>query len=111
MSQYSNSNEGSVARNSKVMVLAAVILITFVVYGLKLFSLQVIGGAQYRRQSRTISSQIRTIPAQRGEIFDRNANINMPMVVDTESFAVDITPAEIPDGHYDSVASRLAGFL
>ncbi len=111
MSQYSNSNEGSVARNSKVMVLAVVILITFVVYGLKLFSLQVIGGAQYRRQSRTISSQIRTIPAQRGEIFDRNANINMPMVVDTESFAVDITPAEIPDGHYDSVALRLAGFL
>lgn len=111
MSQYSNANDGSVARNAKVGVLAVVIALTFIIYGVKLFSMQVIAGATYRKQSRTISSQVKTIPAQRGEIFDRNANLNMPMVVDTESFAVDLTPAEIQDGFYDSVTSRLASFL
>ncbi|MBQ0052747.1 MAG: penicillin-binding protein 2 [Treponema sp.] len=111
VSQYSNSNDGSVARNAKVVILGIVILITFIVYGIKLFSLQVIAGATYRRQSRTISSQVKTIPAQRGEIFDRNANINQPMVIDIDSFAVDLTPAEIPSGHYDSVTLKLASFL
>lgn len=111
MSQFSNSNEGSVARNAKVAVLGVIILLTFIIYGLQLFFLQVIGGAKYRTQSRSISSQVKTISAQRGEIFDRNANINMPMVVDTDSFAVDLTPAEIPAGFYDSVTAKLSKFL
>lgn len=111
MPNYENSNEGSVARNAKIAVLGTIILITFIIYGLKLFSLQVIGGANYRTQSRTISSQTQTIAAQRGEIFDRNANMNAPMVVDTDSFAVEMTPAEIPAGFYDTVASRLSKYL
>lgn len=111
MPNYENSNEGSVARNAKIAVLGIIILITFIIYGLKLFSLQVIGGANYRTQSRTISSQTQTIAAQRGEIFDRNANMNAPMVVDTDSFAVEMTPAEIPAGFYDTVASRLSKYL
>lgn len=111
MPNYENSNEGSVARNAKIAVLGIIILITFIIYGLKLFSLQVIGGASYRTQSRTISSQTQTIAAQRGEIFDRNANMNAPMVVDTDSFAVEMTPAEIPAGFYDTVASRLSKYL
>lgn len=111
MSQYSNSNEGSVARNAKIAVLGIIIIITFIIYGLKLFSLQVIGGAEYRTRSRTISSQVTTISAQRGEIFDRNANMNAPMVVDTDSFAVEMTPAEIPAGFYDTVALKLSKYL
>ena len=109
MQDYFNTENGSVEQNAKVVIFAFIVMAIFAVYVLRLFSLQVIEGAQYRKQSQTISSQVKTIDAQRGEIFDRNAS--MPMVINTDSFAVDLTPAEIPDGHYDSVTSRLAVFL
>ncbi|MBB5225558.1 penicillin-binding protein 2 [Treponema ruminis] len=109
MQDYFNTENGSVEQNAKVVIFAFIIMAIFALYVLKLFSLQVIEGAQYRKQSQTISSQVKTIDAQRGEIFDRNAS--MPMVINTDSFAVDLTPAEIPAGHYDSVTSRLAVFL
>ncbi len=109
MQDYFNTENGSVEQNAKVVIFAFIIMAIFAVYVLRLFSLQVIEGAQYRKQSQTISSQVKTIDAQRGEIFDRNAS--MPMVINTDSFAVDLIPAEIPAGHYDSVTSRLAVFL
>ncbi len=109
MTKFFESENGSVEQNAKVVILGFLISLIFVVYVLKLFSLQVIEGAQYRKQSQTISSQVKTIDAQRGEIFDRNAS--MPMVINTDSFAIDLIPAEIPNGHYDSVASRLASYL
>ena len=109
MARFFESENGSVEQNAKVVILGLLICLVFAVYILKLFSLQVVEGAQYRKQSQTISSQVKTIDAQRGEIFDRNAA--MPMVINTDSFAVDVIPAEIPAGHYDSVASRLASYL
>jgi len=109
MAKYFGTENGSVETGAKVVILGFLIAVLFLVYALKLFSLQVVEGAQYRKQAQTISSQVRTIDAQRGEIFDRNAT--MPMVINTDSFAVDLIPAEIPIGHYDSVASRLASYL
>ncbi|MBQ9205094.1 MAG: penicillin-binding protein 2 [Treponema sp.] len=109
MANLFESENGSVEQNAKILILGFLITLIFVVYVLRLFSLQVIEGAQYRKQSQTISSQVKTIDAQRGEIFDRNAS--MPMVINTDSFAIDLTPAEIPAGHYDSVTSRLASYL
>ena len=99
----------SIDKNTRIIVLAFMLFFGFVVYFLRLFSMQVINGNEYRSQSKTISSQVSTIPAQRGEIFDRNANL--PMVLNTESFAVEITPGEIPSGHYDTVATKLANYL
>jgi penicillin-binding protein 2 len=91
------------------MFLALSVLFLFAIYLYKLFSLQILQGSEYRSQSKTISSQVNTIPASRGEIFDRNANL--PMVINTESFAVEITPGEIPPGYYDTVATKLSGML
>ncbi len=96
-------------KNTKILVLDFFLIITFIIFLLKLYSMQIIEGKKYRKQSITISSQTKTIPAQRGEIYDRDAN--MPLVVNTDSFAVDLVPAEIPKGEYDSVTSRLANFL
>jgi penicillin-binding protein 2 len=104
-----NNPGGSVERNAKHLILLILTVTFFVIYVIKLFSLQVVEGERYRKQSVRISSQVNTIPAQRGEIFDRNATL--PMVINTDSFAVDLTPAEILEGHYDSVASKLAGYL
>lgn len=101
--------EQNIDKNVKLVFLLGFITILFVVWSLKLFSMQIKNGEQYRTQSKKISSQVTTIPAQRGEIFDRNAN--MPLVINTESFAVAITPGEIPANRYDSVVSKLAQFL
>ncbi|MGI5172044.1 penicillin-binding protein 2 [Treponema sp. OMZ 840] len=90
-------------------VFALLIILTFTVYILKLFSMQIIEGKQYRKQSHTISQRIRIIPAQRGEIFDRNATL--PMVINNDSFAVDLTLGEIPPGMQDGVCARLAAYL
>ncbi|MCI7534872.1 MAG: penicillin-binding protein 2, partial [Treponema porcinum] len=99
----------SLDKTSRIFLLGILIFFGFVVYFYRLFYLQVIQGAEYRTQSKTISSQVNTIPAQRGEIFDRNANL--PMVINTESFAVEITPGEIPSGMYDTVVTKLASML
>lgn len=96
-------------RSAKILILSAIVVLAYLVYVLRLFSMQGVEGESYQRQSRTISSQVSTIAAQRGEIFDRNAVL--PMVINSDSFAVDITPAEIPAEHYDAVATRLAQFL
>ncbi|MCQ2591643.1 MAG: penicillin-binding protein 2 [Treponema sp.] len=96
-------------RNAKILILLLFLLFMYFLYVFKLFSMQIIQGENYRNQSKTISSQVNTIPAQRGEIFDRNAKL--PMVINTESFAVEVIPGEIPAEKYDTVTSKLAGFL
>ncbi|MCR5172271.1 MAG: penicillin-binding protein 2 [Treponema sp.] len=109
MSDLYEKGPSALTKNLKVLILYFIITATFIGYGLKLFSLQIVEGKEYRNQSHTISSRVNTIPANRGEIFDRNASL--PLVINTDSFAVDLTPAEIPEGYYDTVASKLAGYL
>ena len=107
-SSYEKSLAAS-KKNFRIIILLLGLALTFFIYTVKLFSLQVVEGKAYRQRSRTISSQIKTIPAQRGEIFDRNAYL--PLVINTDSFAVDLIPAEIPSGYYDTVVSKLAKYL
>ena len=76
-----------------------------VIYLFRLFSMQIVQGAQFRKQSQTISQRSERIPAQRGEIFDRNANI--PMVLNTNTFAVSVTPGKIPKKSFSTVIVRL----
>ncbi|MBQ3687375.1 MAG: penicillin-binding protein 2, partial [Treponema sp.] len=83
--------------------------IVFACYLYRLFILQIVQGSEYRSQSKQISSTVRTIPAQRGEIFDRNAN--MPLVINTDSFSVSVVPGEINPKRYDTVILKLADFL
>lgn len=109
MADIYKRDNSSIEQNAKLIIITLILIAIFILYTLKLFSLQVVEGLAYRTQSRRISSQVQTIPAQRGEIYDRNAA--MPLVVNTDSFAVDLCPAEIPEGYYDTVSSKLATYL
>ena len=109
MSDFFSGAPYSGNKNRKLFFISVLLLILFVLYFYRLYFLQVINGKEYRSQSKTISSQVTVIPAQRGEIFDRNAKL--PMVINTDSFAVELTPGEIPHGLYDTVASKLASLL
>lgn len=100
---------GGMGKKGRITFLSIVIGLFFVVYIFNLFSMQIVNGSEYDTQSRTISSRTNTIPAQRGEIFDRHAV--QPMVINTDSFVVMMVPGEIPEGYYDNVATRLASFL
>lgn len=102
-------NDDKLHKNAKILILFIIICVGFFLYSYKLFTMQIVQGEEYRTRSKVISSQVTTLPAQRGEIFDRNANL--PMVINTETFAVSVTPGEIPPGHYDTVIAKLAKYL
>lgn len=101
--------DNSLRKNYKIAFLLLLIVVTFALYALRLFTLQIINGDDYRKQSVRISRTITTISPQRGEIFDRNAQL--PMVINTDSFAVDIRPGEIPSDHFDTVITKLSEYL
>ncbi len=60
---------------------------------LYLFWLQIVKGFEFKQRARDVSQREVPIPAQRGEIFDRNADD--PLVFNVDSFAVDVTPGEV----------------
>lgn len=84
-------------------------LAVFFLFVVRLFVMQFVEGSTYQTISKTISTRKIPIYAQRGEIYDRNNN--NAMVVNSDSFIVEITPGNIPPGYYDTVASKLAGIL
>ncbi|MEL3906331.1 MAG: penicillin-binding protein 2 [Treponema sp.] len=95
--------------NGRLKFFTGFIFFILLMYLLQLFSMQIIRGDQFRKKSQTISQRVKRIPAQRGEIFDRNANI--PMVLNTNTFAVAVTPGEIPRAALSTVIARLANIL
>ena len=104
--QSSTGNTGK--KKDKLFILTGIVVITFVIFTAILFRMQVINGASYREQSTLIAQRTKTIPAQRGEIYDRKADF--PIVNNIDSFAVDIIPGEAGD-KYDSVTARLAQYI
>ena len=103
-------NQGNtISRYAKTVILLFITCFTVLLYIMRLFSMQITNGEEYKTQSRTISSQISTLPASRGEIYDRNSD--MPLVINNDSFAVEVIPGEIPSGKYDTVMQKLAGYL
>ena len=81
------------SKKDKIYSMMIFVAVVFGIYVLKLFSMQVIEGSSYRKQSQNLSQRSKQIPAQRGEIYDRN--VQLPLVVNTDSFAVDIIPGDI----------------
>jgi penicillin-binding protein 2 len=93
---------------ARAIALAVFISAAFLVLASQLFFLQVIKGWEYKRQARAVTRRELPIPAQRGEIFDRNTT---PLVVNQDSFAVDLMPAEVPAASRTQVLERLAQVL
>lgn len=90
-------------------VLLACSLLVFFTFVVRLYYMQFVEKNTYQKISKTISTRRIPIYAQRGEIYDRNNN--NAMVVNSDSFIVEITPGNIPVGYYDTVASKLSRIL
>jgi len=104
------SNSGNTSYDTTgFLVLLAISSLIFASYTGYLFYLQVIRGGEYLKKAVTISRQIERLPAQRGEIYDRNNNL--PLVLNVDSFAIVVVPAVIPSEMRDTVFTKLAVVL
>ena len=93
----------------RVWVLRIFIVFIFLICTIRLFSMQILSGDIHRSRAHNIARQTIIIPAQRGEIFDRH--FNQPLVSNNNSFAVNITPGEIPRSEIPEIKRRVAEIL
>jgi len=100
---------GPNAAKKRMDILGWLALGLFVVYAGFLFFLQVAKGNEYRSKARSIAQQATVLPAQRGEIYDRS--YTLPLVINTDSFAVELIPAELSADRRDDVFQRLSRVL
>jgi penicillin-binding protein 2 len=101
----------AVKRRTKARAIALGVVVTaiFLVLLGRLFYLQVIRGWDFKRQARAVTRRELPIPAQRGEIFDRN--YDFPLVVNQDSFAVDLIPGEVAQEQLESLFEHVAEVL
>ena len=94
---------------TRIRTLSIMVSVIVGIYFVYLFSLQVVKGSEFKQKANAVAQREIPIPAQRGEIFDRNYDV--PLVTNQPSFAVDIIPAEIGKGQLPVEAKRLAALL
>ncbi len=93
----------------KLYLFISFIILILLVYIFYLYDLQVRKNIEYQTRARDVSLRINTIPAQRGKIFDRKGT--NPLVVNIDSFAVTIIPAELEMNNIDSLVIKLSEIL
>ncbi len=89
-----------------IVSMIIVVLIVFIFYAVYLFHLQVLNKLKYQNRARDVSVRMLPLPAQRGEIYDRNAD--RPLVVNIDSFAVNVIPGELDNKTLNKTLKRLA---
>ncbi len=94
------------AKARLLAIISGGILIAFSGY---LFYLQVIKFNEFRNKASTVRLRSEILPAQRGSILDSTGNISL--VLNTDSFAIQVIPAEISKKDMDTVFSKLAELL
>jgi penicillin-binding protein 2 len=97
---------GNPRPEKRIIILGIIFILIFAGYTVKLFSMQILTGEEYRIRAMNISKRVTVIPSQRGEIYDRN--FDQPIATNTDSFAVHITPAEVPSGEMLNIVAKVA---
>ncbi|GHV18276.1 penicillin-binding protein 2 [Spirochaetia bacterium] len=95
--------------DTRIRILQVIFIVIFIAYTGRLFGMQILSGELYRSRAQDIARRTTVIPAQRGEIYDRN--FDQPMVLNADSFAVRITPAEVPLEELPDLITRVAEIL
>ena len=106
---YYSANSIKQRYKFRLFLLMFFILIVIVFYLGYIFHLQIAKGLEFKNRARRVASRSIPIPAQRGAIFDRNHD--EPLVINVDSFAVNLIPAELDDQQLSIVAERLSKLL
>lgn len=109
MSVELSHSSGTRLSKGRIVFLGVLTGIVFLVYAIYLFFLQIVNGSEYQSKARQVALRTVTIPAQRGEIYDRH--VDTPLVTNVDSFALDIIPAEVPREREDEILGTLADIL
>ncbi len=93
---------------SRLRIIGFVLLVLVVplLYAGHLFSLQVVDNYIYTNQARQVARRSIILPAQRGEIYDRNYDV--PVAANRDSFALYVNPADIPPGEDEELLRNLS---
>ncbi len=94
----------------RLLVLSLLAVTVFVVLSAKLFTLQIVNRREYARRAEATASRSQTIEAPRGRVFDRRHDV--PLATNTDSFAVELVPGEVPAGRLEQTlrdVCRLTG--
>jgi len=103
--EHEEKNDG----NGRIIFIRILCIVIIMLYGWRLFSMQILEGDMYRSRAWNITRRTTVIPAQRGEIYDRY--YSQPLALNSDSFAVNVTPGEVPREEMQELISRLAGIL
>jgi penicillin-binding protein 2 len=93
----------------RIVIVQVLFIVIFALYTGRLFAMQILNGELYRSRADDISKRTVTLPAQRGEIFDRG--YGQPVVFNIDSFAVLMAPAEVKRDEIPALLNRLAAIL
>jgi len=96
-------------QEQRILIFRFLLIFVFALYSIRLFSMQILSGDMYRTRAADISRRTYIIPTQRGEIYDRN--FTSPLVINRDSFAVSITPAEVPQGRMEEIIGSISLIL
>jgi len=107
--EYFSANTVKKRYRSRIYFLILFIILILFTYTGYIFSLQLVKGGEFKTRARQVARRILPIPSQRGEIYDVNNDI--PLVINVDSFAVSIIPAELNDEQLHKVADRLSTVL
>lgn len=95
--------------DKRIILLRIGLFVVFFIYGMRLFNMQILSGERYRSHAQDISRRTEIIPSQRGEIYDRS--YTQPLVINADSFAVSIVPAEVPRSQIPELIAEVAKIL
>jgi len=93
----------------RIIIFRVILFLIFFIYSARLFSMQILSGEIYLMRAQDISRRTYSIQTQRGEIYDRT--FTNPLVINRDTFAVTITPADVPRGSIDSVIASVSEIL
>ncbi len=93
----------------RVLGMAVVIGVVFLLYLIRLFEMQVLDGYIYLNRARQTALRSEPVFAQRGQIFDRD--MDDLLATNQNSFAITIVPGEVPRGQLSETVSQIATII
>ncbi|MEX2444538.1 MAG: penicillin-binding protein 2 [Alkalispirochaeta sp.] len=99
----------SVIPVGRVIGLAVLIAVVFLVYLVRLFEMQVLDGYIYLNRARQTALRSEPVFAQRGQIYDRD--MQELLATNRSSFALTIVPGEVPLGRLSETVSEIADII
>jgi len=110
-SQKPKRREDAYNPGRKFLFLHILIVLLFAILTIQLVRMQVIEGDDYRAQAENNRlRELQILPA-RGLIYDRNYNLDQPLVENVAKFSAVIVPADLPAKEEATVFARLEELL